>query len=369
MAHTSSFSDIGPAAAASGPAARLPVGLLGATGMVGQQFVAALAHHPWFDLVWLGASRRSAGRPYGEAAHWLGEGEIPESVAEIEVSEALPGSDCPTLVFSAMDPKVAGEIERNFAQAGRFVVSNSSNHRMEPDVPLLIPEINPDHLKLIPGQRRVRDWTGAIITNPNCSTIGLALALAPLRPFGIESLVVTTMQALSGAGHPGVPSLDIIGNIVPKIGSEEEKIGTETLKILGEFGSDEIQPLRAAVSAHCNRVPVVDGHMLCVSVKLTSTPSPDEVCDALCGFRGLPQELGLPSAPAHPVRVTDAAARPQPRLDSWAGDGMAVSIGRVRRCPVLTTSFVALVHNTVRGAAGASVLNAELLRAERWLDA
>lgn len=328
--------------------------------MVGQRFVHALASHPWFRLDWLAASERSAGRSYGEATHWLGEGEMPSQAAGIRVEAARPSSDCPRLVFSALDAKVAGRVERSFARAGHVVLSNARNHRMEPDVPLLVPEINSGHLRLVREQRRRRGWTGAIVTNPNCSTIGLALALAPLRPLGIRRVVATTLQALSGAGHPGVAALDIVGNVVPAIAGEENKIATETLKILGACRDGGIEPFDAVVSAHCNRVPVVDGHLACVSVDLED-PSPERARELLANFSGPPQELDLPSAPARPVRVTSVDDRPQPRLDSGAESGMAVTVGRLRPCTVLGLKFVALVHNTIRGAAGASVLNAELM--------
>jgi aspartate-semialdehyde dehydrogenase len=267
-----------------------------------------------------------------------------------------------------MDASVATEIEQEFARAGHVVVSNSRNHRMEPDVPLLVPEINPGHLSAIPIQRKNRNWQGAIVTNPNCSTIVLTMALAPLVRFGIKSVIVSTMQAVSGAGYPGVPSMDILGNVVPYIGSEEEKMQIETQKILGAYADGTFRPLDAAVSAHCNRVAVVDGHMTAASVRFESKPTAEEVQEAISNFRGLPQEKKLPSAPAQPVVYLPQQDRPQPRRDALRDNGMSVTVGRVRPCPVLDIKFVACGHNTIRGAAGAAVLNAELMASEGILD-
>jgi aspartate-semialdehyde dehydrogenase len=269
-------------------------------------------------------------------------------------------------VFSGLDASVAGDIERAFAEAGHIVVSNARNFRMDPLVPLLIPEVNADHLSLIPEQRRAKGWSGAIVTNPNCSTIVLALALAPLRAFNIRAVVVSTMQAVSGAGYPGVPSLDILGNVVPFIGGEEEKMQIETLKILGADGGRS--PYPAVVSAHTNRVPVIDGHTMTVSVAFEQPPSIDALADAMRKFAGRPQELSLPTAPKPALVLMEAENRPQPRLDADLGGGMAVSIGRLRTCPVMHARFVALGHNTVRGAAGAAILNAELMHAEGLLQ-
>jgi aspartate-semialdehyde dehydrogenase len=346
---------------------RIPVGILGATGMVGQHFVRFLQNHPWFEIAWMGASDRSAGKPYREATSWRLDGAMPENVRHLEVEECRPGG-APRLVFSAMDASVATDIEREFAKAGRVVVSNSRNHRMEPDVPLLIPEVNPDHLKIIPHQQRLRGWKGQIATNPNCSTIVLALALAPLKQFGITRVVATTMQAISGAGYPGVASMDINANVIPFIGAEEEKMQQETQKILGEFTGDALKSLGAKVSAHCNRVPVVDGHTVTVSVELERKPSQEEIIRALVNYRGLPQERKLPSAPPQPVIYMQENDRPQPRRDAERENGMAVFVGRLRECPVLDYKFVALGHNTIRGAAGAAVLNAELMYSEGLLD-
>lgn len=346
---------------------RIEAGILGATGMVGQHFIKFLQDHPWFDLTWLGASERSAGKHYRDAATWHLGGETPESVAWREVSAAVPGN-APKLLFSAMDASVAGEIEQAFARAGHIVVSNSRNHRMDEDVPLLVPEVNAEHLGLIRGQRERRGWKGAIVTNPNCSTVVLTMALAPLRQFGIRKVITSTMQAISGAGYPGVPSVDINANVVPFIGGEEEKMESETQKILGVYHENRVVPLDAAVSAHCNRVPVLDGHTITVSVGLERAPGLDAVREALKNFRGLPQERRLPSAPCHPVQYLEQRDRPQPRKDVERERGMATLIGRLRECQVLDYKFVALGHNTVRGAAGAAVLNAELMISEGWLD-
>ncbi|HZS50664.1 MAG TPA: aspartate-semialdehyde dehydrogenase [Bryobacterales bacterium] len=348
---------------------KIEVGVLGATGMVGQHFLRFLDGHPWFRLTWLGASERSAGKRYSDAAPWHLNGGCPESIAALSVEECKPGR-APRLVFSAMDASVAGEIEQEFARAGHVVVSNSRNHRMLPDVPLLVPEINADHLQLIPLQQRARGWKGMIVTNPNCSTVALTMALAPLKQFGITKVIATTLQAISGAGYPGVPSMDIMGNVIPHIGGEEEKMETETQKILGDYvaGAGQIRPLAAAVSAHCNRVPVVDGHTVTVSAALEQKPALEDLLAAFESFRGVPQERKLPSAPARPVVLMREVNRPQPRKDAERERGMACFVGRVRKCPVLDYKLVALGHNTIRGAAGAAVLNAELMYSEGLLD-
>ena len=341
----------------------IEVGVLGATGMVGQQFIARLARHPWFKVTWLAASERSEGKRYADAAPWRLATPMPDAVAGMTVQACEPGKG-PKIVFSALDAKAADQLEHVFAAAGHVVLSNARTHRMDPLVPLLIPEVNADHLKLLADQRRAKGWSGAVVTNPNCAVIVLAMALAPLRQFGIRLVQVTTLQAVSGAGYPGVASLDILGNVIPFIGGgEEEKIETETLKILGRAGT----PLDAIVSAQVTRVGVIDGHTTAASVELESRPSVDDVVRAMREFRGRPQELKLPTAPDPPLVMMDAENRPQPRLDVDRGDGMAVSVGRVRQCPVLTHRFVALGHNTIRGAAGASILNAELMKAEGLL--
>ncbi len=346
---------------------RIEVGVLGATGMVGQQFINQLAGHPWFDLTWLAASERSSGKRYADAAPWRLDTPIPEGVADRTVEGATPGSG-PRLVFSALDANVAGPLEQAFADAGHLVVSNARNHRLDPAVPLLVPEVNADHLALLRAQSKLRGGKGAIVTNPNCSTVVLTMALAPLRPFGLRSCLVSTMQAVSGAGYPGVASLDILGNVIPFISGEEEKIEAETRKILGSVSGDAVEMHPVAVSAHTNRVPVVDGHTETVAVALEKKTSVAELRAAFDGFAGAPQRLGLPTAPKRPVLYMDEPNRPQPRFDAGRGRGMTVSVGRLRPCPVLGWKFVALGHNTVRGAAGAAVLNAELMQAEGLLD-
>ncbi|MEO7158882.1 MAG: aspartate-semialdehyde dehydrogenase, partial [Vicinamibacterales bacterium] len=329
------------------------------------QFVSRLARHPWFRCTWLAASERSEGKPYKSVAPWKLSTPIPDGFADRVVSACVPGHG-PKVVFSGLDASVAGDIEGAFAAAGHIVVSNARNFRMDPLVPLLIPEINADHLQLIGEQRREKGWSGAIVTNPNCSTIVLAMALAPLRQFNIRAVVVTTIQAVSGAGYPGVPSLDILGNVVPFIGGEEEKMETETLKILGSDGGRS--PYPAAVSAHTNRVAVIDGHTMTVSVAFEQKPTIEAIADAMRNFAGRPQELRLPSAPQPPIVLTVQPNRPQPRLDAELGGGMAITIGRLRECPVMHAKFVALGHNTIRGAAGAAILNAELMHSEGMLN-
>ncbi len=334
--------------------------------MVGQQFISKLAGHPWFKVTWLAASERSEGKRYDAAAPWRLPVPAPDDVRAMMVDGCVPGRG-PKVVFSALDASVAGDVETAFAQAGHIVLSNARNHRMDPLVPLLIPEVNAEHLALLDEQRRVKGWPGAIVTNPNCSTVVLAMAMAPLRQFGLTRAVVSTMQAVSGAGYPGVPSFDILGNLVPYIGGEEEKIETEAAKILGGDGGRVPHPV--VISAHTNRVPVIDGHTMTVSVDLENRPSVDAVVNAFRSFAGRPQQLNLPTAPVPAIVVHDNPSRPQPRLDADLGGGMAVSVGRVRSCPVFTHRFVTLGHNTVRGAAGASILNAELMAAEgSWLS-
>jgi aspartate-semialdehyde dehydrogenase len=342
----------------------IEVGVLGATGMVGQRFVSLLARHPWFRCTWLAASERSEGKPYRAVAPWKLSTPIPGGSAERIVDACVPGRG-PKVVFSGLDASVAGDIEGAFAAAGHIVITNARNFRMDPLVPLLIPEVNADHLKLIGEQRRSKGWTGAIVTNPNCSTIVLAMALAPLRQFNIRGVVVSTMQAVSGAGYPGVPSLDILGNVVPFISGEEEKMQSETLKILGSDGGRA--PYPAVVSAHTNRVAVIDGHTITVSVGFERKPAIEAIKEAMRSFAGKPQDLWLPSAPQPPLFVTEEPNRPQPRLDADLGGGMAITIGRVRECPVMHAKFVALGHNTIRGAAGAAILNAELMHSEGLL--
>ena len=346
---------------------RIPVAVLGATGNVGQRFVQLLEHHPWFRVAELVASERSAGKPYHEAASWRLSATMPSSVRELPVQGYHADLQSP-VVFSGLPGEIAEEIEQRLASGGHAVLSNTSTHRMEPDVPLLIPEVNPEHIAAIPIQQKNRGWSGYIVTNANCSTIHLTLALKPLQDaFGIERLLVTTMQAVSGAGYPGVRSLDMIDNVVPYIGGEEEKMETEAQKMLGGWSdADGFVPADFVASAQCNRVPVRDGHMECVSIQLGGDPSPEEVVSAFEAFRGEPQELELPSAPPQPVIVRTEPNRPQPVLDREDAD-MASVVGRVRRCPVLGSKFVVLGHNTVRGAAGASVLNAEYFKVKGLL--
>jgi aspartate-semialdehyde dehydrogenase len=343
----------------------IEVGVLGATGVVGQQFVARLHGHPWFRPTWLAASERSEGKSYGDVAPWRLSVPIPDQLRGTTVEACTPGRG-PRVVFSALDASVAGDIEREFAAAGHVVVSNARNFRMDPLVPLLIPEVNAEHLSLVTEQRRAKNWQGAIVTNPNCSTVVLTMALAPLQVFDIKAAIVSTMQAVSGAGYPGVPSLDILGNVVPFIGGEEEKMEAETLKILGTDGGRTPHP--AVISAHTNRVPVIDGHTMTFSVALAARPPIDDVVTALREFKGRPQELKLPSAPHPAIVIAAENNRPQPRLDADRGNGMTVTVGRVRPCKVLHAKMVALGHNTVRGAAGAAILNAELMAAEGFFD-
>jgi aspartate-semialdehyde dehydrogenase len=343
---------------------KIPVAILGATGTVGQKFVRLLAEHPWFEVAAVAASSASTGRRYDEVARWREPVPLPRAVAGMVVQDCappLPGR----IVFSAMDAEVAGPIEQAFARAGAVVVTNTRTHRMDPDVPLLIPEVNADHVALLDCQRESRGWKGAILANPNCSTAALALALAPLhRAFGIERLFVSTMQAVSGAGYPGVPSLDIIGNVIPHIVGEEEKIERESRKILGTLSNGAVEPAPFAVSAHSNRVAVADGHMATVSVGFERRVRPDEAMAVLRDFRGSPAVAALPSSPTPPIELDERIDRPQPRLDLDRGAGMAVTVGRVRRCAVLDLRLVVLGHNTVRGAAGQGVQIAELLMAD-----
>ena len=344
------------------PSKRIPVAILGATGSVGQRFIQLLECHPWFQVAELVASDRSAGKPYREATEWRLTSDIPESAAELVVKDYDEELTSP-VAFSALPGEVAGEIEQRLAKAGHAVLSNSSTHRMEPDVPLVIAEVNPGHLDAIEAQKRNRGWSGYIVTNGNCSAIHLTLALKPLQDaFGIESLLVTTMQAVSGAGYPGVSSLDMIDNVVPYIGSEEEKLAEETRKFLGELSGDAFQLAAFPVSASCNRVPVRDGHTEAASVRLGREVTPEEAVEAFETFRAEPQELKLPSAPERPIVVRHEQNRPQPALDRDAERGMASIVGRVRPCPIMGIKYTLLGHNTVRGAAGASILNAELLR-------
>lgn len=347
---------------------KLRVGILGATGTVGQRFIQLLENHPQFEVTALAASDRSQGKTYAEACAWRLGGEMPEYVKRINVDAPEPPLDC-ELVFSSLPGDIALDTEEAFARAGYPVISNSSAFRMCTDVPLLIPEVNHEHLALLDAQQLTRDFgKGFIVTNPNCSTIMIAIALAPLHArFGLKAVVVTTMQALSGAGYPGVASLDITDNVLPFIKNEEEKIEEETLKILGKLKTSGAEDADFAISAQCHRVNVTDGHMAAVRVSLSRPAELEEVCEALSSFTSLPQEMRLHSAPERPIIVRDEADRPQPRLDRDAGKGMSVTIGRIMRDRVMDYRFVALSHNTIRGAAGAAILNAELLIATKRL--
>lgn len=345
---------------------RFTAAVIGATGTVGQRLVRRLHDHPWFELTTLAASSRSAGRPYGEAAHWLLPTPVPSGVAGTTVV-GLDDVDGCDVVFSALGSATAREIEPRLTDRGLTVVSNASALRMHEKVPLLIPEVNPEHLSLLDHQ----DFgPGAVVTNPNCATVGLVLSIKPLADaFGIDAVQVTTLQAISGAGHPGVASLDILGNALPLIPGEEDKLETEPQKILGEVAAGSVEPSAFTVSSQTNRVPVVDGHLLSVSVKLASSATVEEAKAAIESFRSPVADLALPSAPPRPVVLAEDDARPQPRLDACRDHGMTVTIGRLRSCPVFDLRYVALVHNTERGAAGAAVLNAELLAAMGRLGA
>ncbi|MBA3259317.1 MAG: aspartate-semialdehyde dehydrogenase [Gemmatimonadales bacterium] len=344
--------------------AKIPVSVLGATGTVGQKFVQLLAEHPWFELAAVAASAASAGKRYGEVVRWREQIPLPDRIGALTVRECAPPLPGP-IVFSALDAEAAGPIEQAFARAGAYVVTNTRNHRMDEDVPLLVPEANADHLVLVDRQRTARGWSGAILANPNCSTAGLVLALAPLhRAFGIEKLFVSTMQAVSGAGHPGVASLDILGNVIPYIGGEEEKIERESRKMLGTLGPAGVEPAGFLVSAHASRVAVLDGHLETVSVGFGRRVTPEDAIAALREFAPSPCVAELPSSPRPPVEVELRADRPQPRLDLERGRGMAVTVGRIRPCPILDLRLVLLGHNTIRGAAGQGVQIAELLVAD-----
>jgi aspartate-semialdehyde dehydrogenase len=347
---------------------KTPVGILGATGVVGQRFIQMLEHHPWFEVAWLAASDRSEGKSYAEAVRWRLKTAIPANVAGMKVSPATP-QGAPKIIFAALDSAIAAEIEPRFADAGCAVVSNSSALRMQSDVPLVIPEVNAGHIKLIETQAWRQKSGGYVVTNPNCSAIGLVLALAPIyRKFGLEAVMAVTMQAVSGAGYPGVASLDILGNVIPYIKNEEEKMQEETQKLLGKLNGSSVIPAEFAMSAQCNRVAVEDGHTESISIRLKTKATPEQMIAAWRDFRSEPQELKLPSAPEKPVMYLEAADRPQPRFDIDLGAGMTTAVGRLRPCGVLDWKFTVLSHNTIRGAAGAAVLNAELLKAQGYLD-
>jgi len=344
---------------------KIPVGILGATGVVGQRFIQMLEQHPWFEVAWLAASDRSAGQAYGDAAKWRLKTPLADRVRKMTVSNAGPDG-APRVIFAALDAGIARELEPQFAAAGCAVVSNSSAFRMEPNVPLIIPEVNADHLALIEKQCWRKQSGGYIVTNSNCSAMGLVLALAPLhRQFGVASVFVTTMQAVSGAGYPGVASLDILGNVIPYIAKEEEKMEEETRKLLGRLDGDHVEQADFTMTAHCNRVAVEDGHTESVSLKLKRKATPDEIIAAFNNFPPVQHEL--PTAPAQPVFYDPSPDRPQPRFDVDRGKGMTVTVGRLRPCGVLDYKFTLLSHNTIRGAAGAALLNAELLKVQGLL--
>ena len=346
---------------------KIAVGILGATGTVGQRFTQLLADHPWFQITALAASDRSAGQRYADACHWLLPTPLPEGVGDLTVQTIEPGLDC-RLAFSALPSNVAGPVEERFARAGYAVCSNAAPHRLAEDVPLLIPEVNAAHTALIEVQRRRRGWSGLIATSANCTTTQLALALKPLQDaFGLRQVSVVSLQALSGAGYPGVPAMDVLDNVVPFIGGEEDKVERESLKLWGTLEKGQIVDAPVIVSAQCNRVPVRDGHTECLTIELAAKPGTDQVIAALEEFSGQPEVIGLPSSPQRPIVVRREPDRPQPIRDRDTGGGMSVVVGRVRPCPVLDYKFVILGHNTVRGAAGGSIHNAELLVAQGWL--
>jgi aspartate-semialdehyde dehydrogenase len=347
---------------------KIPVGILGATGIVGQRFIQLLENHPWFEVAWLAASDRSEGREYADAARWKLRTPIPANVAKMKVSPATPDS-APKVIFAALDSAIAAELEPRFADAGHAVITNSSALRMAPHVPLVIPEVNPDHINLIECQDWRRKSGGFVVTNSNCSAMGLVLALAPLhKQFEIEIVMAVTMQAISGAGYPGVASMDILGNVIPYIANEEPKMEEETRKLLGNLNGSGVVLAPFKMSAQCNRVAVEDGHTESVSVKLKKSVQPNDIVEAWENFRGLDQVAQLPSAPKQPVRYMHQHDRPQPRLDVDLGNGMTATVGRLRPCSVLDWKFTVLSHNVIRGAAGAALLNAELLKVEGYLD-
>ncbi len=345
---------------------RLKVALLGATGMVGQRFVQLLQGHPWFELSALVASDRSAGKPYGEAVRWLLPGGVPEGAAGMRVRPLDPGGIEAAFAFSALDAATASEAELAFRAAGFAVISNASALRMDPEVPLVIPEVNADHLALLASQRA--RYGGAVAANPNCSTIGLCLSLEPLRrAFGLRRVLVTTLQALSGAGHPGVASLEALDNVLPEIAGEEAKLRAEPAKIFGRIEGGSVRPAELPLGAQCNRVPVRDGHLLSVSVELERQADIEEVRRAFASYRSPLAGRGLPSAPERPIVLEEGFARPQPLLDRDRSGGMAVTVGRLQPCPILGLRYAALVHNTIRGAAGGTLLIAEVMKAQGLL--
>jgi len=343
---------------------QIPVAVLGATGSVGQRFVSLLDNHPWFKVVALAASDRSVGQTYSQAARWVLDDPIPAYARDMEVVPASTECIDAKIVFSALHTEVANEVEPLFAQAGAAVCSNASSYRRGVDVPLLLPEINANHIHLVKHQRKNRGWSGCIVTNPNCTSTGLTIVLKVLHDaFGVKQVIAVSLQALSGAGYPGVSSLDIIDNIIPNVanGGEEEKMEWEPRKMLGTLNENKIELADITFSAHTNRVAVIDGHTVCASVKLDEFVEPEAAIQALRGFTAHPSARDLPSSPRPVIEVREEADRPQPRLDRLAGKGMTTVVGRVRRDPILDLKFVVLSHNTIRGAAGASIYNAELL--------
>jgi aspartate-semialdehyde dehydrogenase len=340
----------------------MEVAVLGATGMVGQRFIERLANHPFFELSDLAASSRSAGKKYGEAAKWVLGSAMPEKVKGAVIKEVDPKKIKAEIVFSALPSEIAREVEPKFAREGFVVASNASAYRTEKDVPIMVPEINPEHLDLLEVQKENRRWDGCIFTDPNCTIATAILSLKPIYDkFGIKSVFIATMQAVSGAGYTGVPSMAITENVIPFIKNEEKKVETEGLKILGKFDGEKILPANFRVSASCNRVPVIDGHTESIFVETKKKCSIDEVKKVMKNFRGLPQKLKLPTAPENPIIVKEEEDRPQPRLDRYSQNGMAVTVGRIREDPILDFKYTVLGHNTIRGAAGNSVLSAELL--------
>jgi aspartate-semialdehyde dehydrogenase len=348
----------------SSPSPKTRVAILGATGAVGQAFVRLLANHPWFEIAAVAASERSAGKPYAEATRWVGDDTVPAAVAGMPVLACDPNVVDADVVFSALDAAAAGDVEPAFARAGRMVLSNAKNYRMDPDVPLVIPEVNPHHLDVIEAQREKRGWSGAIVTNGNCAAIPAAMVLAPLHQvFGVRRVFMATMQAVSGAGYPGVPSIDILGNVIPYIKDEEPKIEIEINKMLGFVSHGTIRPAPFAVTAHANRVPVEHGHTVNLSVEFEQSAGAPAVVELLRQWTGAEEARGLPSAPERPLVLRDEPDRPQPRRDRDEGRGMSLVVGRVRPDPVFHVKMTVMAHNIIRGAAGASVLNAELMSA------
>ena len=343
---------------------KIPVAILGATGSVGQRFIELLNDHPWFEISELAASDRSAGKKYADAANWIMQTPLPNKFANMIVKKCEPNLEA-KIAFSGLDASVAGDIETEFAKNGYYIISNARNHRFDEDVPLMIPEVNPDHLDIL----KTQNYEGGIVTNPNCSTIGMVLALKPLHDaFGLEDVNVVTMQAVSGSGYPGVPSMDIIDNVVPFIGGEEKKMESEPLKILGSLGTGKIENAKFKISAQCNRVAVIDGHLETVQVNFKNNPSKEEIIKVWNEFKSQPQDLNLPSAPKQPIVYFSEEKYPQPKIHRNVENGMAASVGRLRECPIFDYKFIVLSHNTIRGAAGGTILIAELMKAKGYMD-